>query len=464
MLKTMKMSKYNFVMHDQNGNMIIYNFLTGMRSLLKIMKQDVEKFTNLFLTNSDIDSSVCEKYREAVKSMLELGILVPDNVDESVSQEELHYSETYDSKLSLIILPTGKCMFRCPYCYEGEQIFHRESMTIDDQDALVKFVQRNISKHTALNINWFGGEPLLEADTIKYLSDKFIQICNTRHIPYSAEMTTNGYLLNADMFDMLYKLRVYTYMITLDGFKEQHDRVKCTCDGKGSYDTILNNLLRIRDNKHYKFAHIIVRINVSKNVLNKLDDFVEYIASLFADDSRFEITFAAVVSYSESSLYDKYVDSFEMHERLFQNKIFMEKIYNEEFKIHQLIPEKKCVAALRNAYVITSDLGVYKCYTYFESDDNKVGHINLKSDFVIDETKHKRWYLPNRYVQKISEACSNCFYLPCCRYVSPGCPIQYTQKQRWQSCILEKENYKDDLASGILYAIDKHPFTMLALK
>ena len=94
MLKTMKMSKYNFVMHDQNGNMIIYNFLTGMRSLLKIMKQDVEKFTNLFLTNSDIDSSVCEKYREAVKSMLELGILVPDNVDESVSQEELHYSET----------------------------------------------------------------------------------------------------------------------------------------------------------------------------------------------------------------------------------------------------------------------------------------------------------------------------------------------------------------------------------
>lgn len=108
MFKTMKMSKYNFVMRDQNGNMIIYNFLTGMRSLLKIMKQDIDEFTGLFLTNSDINSSVCEEYKEAVESMLELGILVPDNVDESVSQEELHYNETYDSKLSLIILPTGK--------------------------------------------------------------------------------------------------------------------------------------------------------------------------------------------------------------------------------------------------------------------------------------------------------------------------------------------------------------------
>lgn len=463
MIKTMKMSKYNFITYDHAGNLIIYNFLTGMKSLARVMKCDVNKFTDLFLLNDAIHNTSYEKHKKAVESMLRLGILVHGDIDERVSYDAVHCSEAYDSKLNVTILPTGKCIFRCPYCYEDSQNFHREAMTIDAQNALIKYIQRSIHEHTALKVNWYGGEPLLESETIKYLSEKFIKICNTRHLPYSAEMTTNGYLLNADMFDMLYKLKIYTYMITIDGFKEQHDKVRFTSNGKGSYDVILNNLLRIRDDKQYKFAHIIVRVNVSKDVFNKLDDFVSYVSSLFSDDPRFEITFAAVVSYNKNSLYDSYVDPFKMYESLFCNEVFMNKIYKNELKINQLIPEKRCLAALRNAYVITPDLSIYKCYSFFENDENKVGCINLNGDLLIDETLHKRWYLVNRYVQQVPEKCNNCFYLPCCRYINSGCPIRYNKKQKWQSCILENDSFKEDLSNNILYAAEQYPVTTIIL-
>lgn len=460
----MKTSKYNFITYDHNGNMIIYNFLTGMKSLAKVMKQDVDKFKYLFLKNADVLGLSCEKKSKVIETMLEQGILIPNDVDESILYDDIHYRTAYDNKLNLTILPTGKCMFKCPYCYEESQDFCKKTMTIDNRNTLIRFVQKNISKYKSLKVNWYGGEPLLQSDTIEYLSNKFIQICNMWHLPYAAEMTTNGYLLNADMFDKLYRLRVYTYMITLDGFRDQHNQVKFTNDGKGSYDVILNNLLRIRDNKQYKFAHIIVRVNVSRDTFNRIDEFVSYVSSLFSDDKRFEITFAAVVPYTENTLYDKFVNPFELHEHLFKNEIYMNKIYDEKLKIGQLIPEQKCLAALKNAYVIAPDLSVYKCYSYFENTANKVGNINSKGDLIINETAHKRWYLVNKYVQEIPKRCNDCYYLPCCRYISPGCPIRYYRKQSWQSCVLQNKDFEKDLAATILYAAQHYPVTHLVLQ
>lgn len=459
----MKASKYNYTTYDGEGNLVVYNFLRGITSLTKVKKESVDLFIEKFMGNEILDSSLSEEEHLIVDKLLQQGILVPSDVDETVACSAMHYEKAFDSKLHLTVLPTGRCMFRCPYCYEGEQQFHREPMKEEEKKALVRFVQRSIPKHTSLEIGWYGGEPLLELGTIKYLSEMFIKMCNTRHLPYVAEMTTNAYLLNPDVFDMLYKLKVYTYMITLDGFKEQHDKIRCTSDGKGSYDTIIRNLLYIRDNKKYKFAHIIVRVNVSKDVYERLDEFVSHVTSLFADDPRFEITFAAVVSYIENSQYGKFVNPFEMHERLFKNEIYMNKIYDERLRINQLVPEQKCIATMKNAFVITPDLSVYKCYSFFENPNNKIGVIDERGNLLIDEAKHKKWYFANTYVQSVSEKCDACFYSPCCRLISPGCPVRYSKKQDWQVCFLEREDFKQELDRIIVYATTKHPFAEIEM-
>lgn len=462
----MKMSKYNFNTYDHEGNLIMYNFLTGIPSLTKIMKRDVKNFEQIFLTNKEISFTTCNRFIEIVNILVKLGILVDNDIDENILFDAKLYSEIYDSKLTLTIFPTGKCNFKCPYCFETPQSFNREAMSNESQNTLLKYVQKNIPNHRALHVSWFGGEPLLSPEVIKRLSDKFVQICNARYLPYSADITTNGYFLDLDMFDMLYKLKVYDYMITVDGPREQHDKRRFTCDGKGSYDSIIGNLLRIRDNKQYKFANIMIRINMSRGFLEILDDFLQFLDSTFADDPRFKFMFVPVVKFSGSKFSNNniYDDQKELFSKLSKNDIYINKLNYNELKINSIVSCQKCTAALKNSYVITPDLNVYKCNAHYDFNVNKIGRIGPKGDLVLDETLHRRWYLTSRLVRKIPETCNNCFYLPCCRNVNSGCPVSYLKKtQGVTSCPIQDTEQKKHIVETIHYAANRYSCTILNL-
>jgi uncharacterized protein len=191
--------------------------------------------------------------------------LVAGDIDERVMHDAKLYDEVYDSKLTLTIFPTGKCNFCCPYCFEASKPFSREAMTMDAQNAVLKFVQRNIPNHKALHVNWFGGEPLLEPEIIERLSNQFIQICNTRFLPYSADIITNGFFLDADMFDMLYKLKVYNYMITIDGFKEQHDQLRFAPNLDGE-DFIIDGLYACTVDKDMRNLFMVIYVGSSVDI------------------------------------------------------------------------------------------------------------------------------------------------------------------------------------------------------
>lgn len=100
MFNVMKMSKYNLTSYDHEGNLIVYNFLTGISSLTKVMKPDVNMFTKLFLSDSEIYGVSCEGHTEAVESLLKSGILVSGDTDESVLYDSMYYDEAYDSELT----------------------------------------------------------------------------------------------------------------------------------------------------------------------------------------------------------------------------------------------------------------------------------------------------------------------------------------------------------------------------
>lgn len=466
MIKGMKMSKYNFVTYDNDGNLIVYNFLSGLTSLTKIMKNDVEKFMQIFIENKEILEESCNKYTEATDILCKNGILVDADIDENILYDAKVFEEIYNNRLTLTIFPTGRCNFRCPYCFEIPQHFNRGDMTKEAQNALIKFVQKEITNHKELRVSWFGGEPLVTPEVIKYLSDKFIKICNMRHIPYYAEMTTNGYLLDADMFDMLYKLKVYQYMITIDGFKELHDKQRITLDGKGSYDVIINNLLRIRDSKQYKFAHIRIRINMSNSFLEILDDFIYYLESLFSDDSRFEFMFVPVANFFDANYYggDFRNEQSTFFKRLNDNDMYRNKLCHESLLLNLIVRQPSCCAATKNSYVITSDLNVHKCNAHYDFDVNKLGHISLNGNLLIDEIIHKRWYLTKRIIKKSSELCDECFYKPCCVKYEPGCPTSYLRATPDEiSCPIKGNVQEKDIIDAILYAASKHPYEIITL-
>lgn len=464
--KTMKMSKYNIIVSDKDGNLIIYNFLVGIPSLIKIMKSDVDTFNSLFLESDEIKDSDCMQHMELTKKLLELGILVDRDINEGVLYEEKAFEEIYDNRLHLTILPTGRCNFNCSYCIEAEQSFCRERMTVKNQEAVIKYVQKNIHKYTGLHVAWFGGEPLLEASMIHELSEKLIKICNARCIPYTAETTTNGFFLDADTFDMLYRDKIYEYMITIDGFKKQHDKSRFLHNGAGTYDVIMKNLIDIRDNKQHRFANIIVRVNITREVLMILDDFIQYLDDTFSGDSRFTFLFIPVVNYSKTKPNDDtFVSAKEVMEKLNNNSLYVEKFMPSNTNMGLITPTTNCLSSLKNSYVITSDLKIYKCVAHFDMDDNYIGFIDAQGNMKLDEALDKKWYLTSEFLCRASDSCVECFYRPVCQSDGRNCPYKYlNNSKKYIDCPLKEDGFVEALKTAIIDLSDKLTGYVVTLK
>lgn len=449
MSKKLRMSKYNYTVFDDDGNLILYNFLTGLNSLVKVIKEDVEKFNQLFLSCENVEYLSFDECYKVVEQLTETGFLVDANMEESIYCDSFSYEDIFDSELVLTILPTGKCNFKCPYCFESDKSFCRTAMTMEKQNTLLKFVQKVIPKHKSLTIGWFGGEPLLEPQIIKYLSENLIRMCNARFLPYSSEITTNGFFLDEKTFDMLYKLKIYSYQITIDGVKEHHDKYRIARNGKGTYDIIMSNLLRIKNSRHYKFARILLRVNVLKDSFERFDEFIDYISTTFGDDPRFKITFMPVADFSggNNNVETEKVTAEEIHEKLSENISYMTTLFDErEVRIASLMPKRKCVAARKNTYVIAPDLSVYKCCVYFDYSTNKIGYIKANGDLAINEIMHRKWYSMN----KLFASCADCFYFPVCK--STACPIRMQSKKNDSGCALKDDVFYKKLSENIVYA------------
>lgn len=180
--------------------------------------------------------------------------LIPQNLLDSlkeqfilVEKDEIHDLERECSlnKLKIVILPTQDCQLRCVYCGESKC---SAMMTSKTQLSIIQMVQRMLAarKYETLEVDWFGGEPLLAIPIIKHLSKSFISMANENGVKYESKAVTNGLLLNRKNCRVLVEeCQIKTFEVTLDGYKDESRRVTKT--GNGVYDIVVKNLLDIRD-------------------------------------------------------------------------------------------------------------------------------------------------------------------------------------------------------------------------
>ncbi|OLA07521.1 MAG: hypothetical protein BHW12_06275, partial [Coprobacillus sp. 28_7] len=276
-----KNSIYNYSIIFNDGSLRMYNSMIGNRSLICVMDPKKSKMIKNVLDGKDSYEILPENI---IKVLVKYGYLVLKEKDED-KELEIKIAETIcgEKFLSLIILPTEQCNFRCKYCYEK---LKKGKMSEETQNSLIDFVRKNISKYIGLSVSWFGGEPLEALDVVENLSKKFIEICKIAKKTYVAGITTNGYNLDSETFDKLYKLKVLSYQITLDGYKTEHDRQRILENGKGSFEKIIANL-KIIKSKNTKGTTIIIRTNFTKSIIDNIDKYLIFYKENFGNDMRF---------------------------------------------------------------------------------------------------------------------------------------------------------------------------------
>lgn len=192
-------------------------------------------------------------------------------------------------RLELTILPTEKCNFRCTYCYEDFLIGRMKPEIVRGVKALISARAPNLAE---LQINWFGGEPLLALAVMREISSHAHDLARAHGFQFNGGLTTNGYLLTRPVLDELLELRQNFFQVTLDGWGETHDKTRRRADGNGTFEKIWANLLASRASS--KNFEVVLRIHVTTLNQDSLLYLCDQIRVEFGDDSRFRVDFQDV--------------------------------------------------------------------------------------------------------------------------------------------------------------------------
>lgn len=460
-LRKYKFSKYNLICTDDDDNMLLYNFLIGLPSLSMIPKETKENIEQLMLKKDAIFSNKLND--KLIEQLYKAGLILDEETDEDALYDALFYETTFCKSWELIIMPTQQCNFRCKYCYETSEFMSKGEISESSQISILKYIQKNARFHSKLRVSWFGGEPLLAMKAINRLSEGIIKICDNKKLIYESEITTNGYNLTPEVFDALYKNKVYIYQITLDGVKDSHDQQRIKADGTGTFEKIFENLLYIKNNKEkYKMARVTIRTNVTQKVMSYLDEFIELFNLNFGTDERFSLRFIEACKYDNNEENRRLEDSEYLQREEFLNILYDEKYREKLVSIDDVIrmfsPARYiCYAASKNKYVIDPELNVYKCTVHFELAENKVGYLKNNGDMIVDETLNKMWYVR----KTLPKECRDCFYLPCCN--KTGCPIKYNRRdQRYNSCHME--GLKERMSINLRRLAKRIPYNIIEVE
>lgn len=393
----MKLSSYNLVQEIDNKT-VIYNSLSG--GILALNSEYSDKYS-LLVQNHDFDALDPD-----LKQNLEKGLMIiSDNVDELELIKSHNNLQRFDEQnLGLTIAPTLECNFRCPYCYEQGRNYY--SMDDDIVEATIGYINEQAERKKNLAITWYGGEPLLDVDTIEKITNG---IKNKNKLNYKAAIVTNGYLLTRKIAIKLKELCVNEVQITIDGPPEIHNKRRKLLSGNDTFFTIFKNMVSVCD-----LLSITIRVNVDKENIGSVEEILEYLDKF---DLKGKVGFYLAPVDNINGTCNS-ATCFNSREFSNEQINFLRGNYSKGY-IFINIPKYTpgiCCAVSKNNIIIDPLGDIYKCWNEIGDINSKVG--NIKEGIILNR-KLCQWLNYNFLTE---EKCVKCKLLPICL---GGCPYRY---------------------------------------
>ena len=253
MVHQYKLGGYNIVLDICSGGVhvvddiaydIIAMYETSHRDA--VIKAMVAKYSNA----SEAEIGECYDQVTALKDSGRL--FVPDTFEDKAGALKAKTSGVVKA-LCLHIAHT--CNLNCAYCFasQGKYNGDRAVMSFEVGKQALDFLIANSGKRRNLEVDFFGGEPLMNFDVVKQLVAYARSIEKEYNKNFRFTLTTNGMLINDDVIDFANK-EMSNVVLSLDGRKEVHDRYRVDYAGKGSWERIVpkfQKLVEAREGKNY---------------------------------------------------------------------------------------------------------------------------------------------------------------------------------------------------------------------
>lgn len=391
-------SKYNILSKSEKYGYLLFN--TMSLAFIRINEQDIDMWKKLRETPDSYTNF--QNYDFLIKAR----ILVDNQEDDlNVYLADVLKNRYNSSDMALTILPTRGCNFGCIYCYEQD----RPNVLMNEQTekAIVKFVCSN-SNLKRLSVVWYGGEPLLNFDSMVRLTKMFKQL----NIEYSAKIVSNGYLLTKEKADLMKDLAIRNIQITFDGSEEIHNQCRFLLGGQPTYRKIMDNLKYLLSIN--KEITIDIRTNIDRR--NK-DDY-----NKFYQDFKSEINDKRVTMYpgfvSDLLSSECVSPEFNISEGGYKAQFILDIFDKYGIEIKSFLPKYRrhsCVASKYFAFVIGPEGELYKCWRMVGNQKEAIGNVN---DGSFDMVKFSKYLIGADYT--LDSKCLQCEFITLC---GGGCPL-----------------------------------------
>ncbi|MBO5266724.1 MAG: thioether cross-link-forming SCIFF peptide maturase [Ruminiclostridium sp.] len=315
------------------------------------------------------------------------------------------------------------CNLRCKYCFAetGDFGTGRKIMTPETGRKAIDFLIEKSAGRQNLELDFFGGEPLMAWETVKETVDYARSVEKQHGKNFRFTITTNGMLLDDEKIEYINR-EMSNCVLSLDGRKEVNDNIRITPNNKGCYDIIVPKYKKLVEGRVNKDrTDYYVRGTFTKHNLDFVED-VLHIVSLGFDQLSVEpVTAPEEMDYAITEKDLPVI--FKGYDRLYDIMAeSVEKTGRKPFNFfHYMIDLQQGPCAIKrlrgcgcgNEYVaVTPDGDVYPCHQFVGIDEWKMGTIY---DGVIDQNIANYFAKTHIYSK---EGCSDCWAR---FYCSGGC-------------------------------------------
>ncbi len=253
MIHQYKLNGYNIVLDTASGSVhlvdeVAYDAIALYSTLSK--DEIVKELSAKYPAESAEDIAECV---DEITALKEDGKLFAEDNFEPLAGKLKERSAGVVKALCLHVAHT--CNLNCSYCFASQGKYHgdRALMSYEVGKQALDFLVANSGTRRNLEVDFFGGEPLMNFDVVKRLVAYARSIEKEHGKNFRFTLTTNGVLIDDDVIDFANK-EMSNVVLSLDGRKEVHDRFRVDYAGKGSYDKIVplfQKLVKERGNKDY---------------------------------------------------------------------------------------------------------------------------------------------------------------------------------------------------------------------
>ena len=241
MVHQYKLNGYNMVLDTCSGSVhvvdeVAYDMIALYPNTEKetIITQMLQKYGH----REDVTREDLENCMQDIQSLVESRKLYTPDTYEPLAGNFKAKSGNVVKALCLHVAHT--CNLNCSYCFASQGKYHGERalMSFEVGKQALDFLMNNSGTRHNLEVDFFGGEPLMNWDVVKQLVAYARSVEKERGKNFRFTLTTNGVLIDDDVIDFANK-EMSNVVLSLDGRKEIHDATRVDYRGQGSYEKIV---------------------------------------------------------------------------------------------------------------------------------------------------------------------------------------------------------------------------------